>query len=329
MNFLILDIPKLQMIYSRFLKVPLAVLIITCLTACISHTEIESPYVNRVNSTLYSYIAWSPDGSTILAIGRRYPPTSVAHLYLIDIETGKSEKITETPLMFDYPSWSPDGSMAALTVDLSSIWLLDIYTHRISELAEGEGAVWLPNGNELAVYFASISNRGTDHREIRVLDLHGTILRTIDIGMVSNTQREQSPIAAEYLSGIGVSPNGDQLIINLEIYPDNGDKTWESFLVNIEKGTTEPILDDEQATGVSWSPDVKRIAFIREVLHLDGYLVTQNLETDCETVAPFPPKIHSPSWSDDPANLVFLYEGLIHIWEIGVSFQEGVLEGCP
>jgi Tol biopolymer transport system component len=147
--------------------------------------------------------------------------------------------------------------------------------------------------------------------------------------MVSNTQREQSPIAAEYLSGIGVSPNGDQLIINLEIYPDNGDKTWESFLVNIEKGTTEPILDDEQATGVSWSPDVKRIAFIREVLHLDGYLVTQNLETDCETVAPFPPKIHSPSWSDDPAKLVFLYEGLIHIWEIGASFQEGGLEGCP
>jgi Tol biopolymer transport system component len=318
--------------YLRFWKVPLVVLIIACVTACTRRTDITSTFVYQVNSTIYSHIAWSPDSSRILAIGRRYPPSSVAHLYLINLDTGKSQKITENAEMFDYPNWSPDGSMAVVTVDLDSIWLLDFNNTRISSLVKGEGAVWLPNGKGIAVYDGFISNPGTDHREIRILDLEGARQRTIDLGLVSHGVLDRVQGASEHLAGIGISPNGGNLIINLLIFHDiyaQGGESRESYLVDLEEGTSESIFLDEPVTGVSWSPDGARIAYIHvEVLH-DGDLVILKLDDECVFVAPFPPEIRSPSWSKDASRLAFIYRGLIHIWEIDANIQEGVLEGCP
>ena len=257
-------------------------------------------------------------------------------MYFVNIETGRSELVSETSRGFSFLSWSPDGSKVVMTVYLDSIWILDIATQQIDYLTEGEGAVWFPDGERLAVYVGPSWSRGTDHREIHIIDLEGNIHRSFDVGdaipefgQVSSSDLDSALIPIEYLSGISMAPNGDRLIFSLATYA-NREEMWESYVVNINDGSIHPFLPDDPVRGVSWSPDSTKIAYIRGQRIREGELFISDSNGICKFKLELPPEFSSPTWSLNTFKIMFLYDGYIHQWDFNTnlkSTEQGT--GCP
>jgi Tol biopolymer transport system component/DNA-binding winged helix-turn-helix (wHTH) protein len=83
---------------------------------------------------------WSPDGQTLgfsIEEDAGATPPSNPGIYFFDLATGRSTFVAGSGGLI-HPHWSPDGRfLAALSEDPSVIKLLDLRTHRWSEVARG------------------------------------------------------------------------------------------------------------------------------------------------------------------------------------------------
>ena len=65
-------------------------------------------------SLIYDNIVWSPDGSTLavmfINISDMIEGQAQEHIYLIDVESGLTEKVTSFPGVNGFPTWSPDST---------------------------------------------------------------------------------------------------------------------------------------------------------------------------------------------------------------------------
>ena len=112
--------------------------------------------------SLKSVQGWSPDGRHVLVDGFDVPD-----LWAVDVATGKSVRLTDTPTVHELQSdWSPDGSLVAYTADCGDAWTPDgpcpwsIWTVRPDgsdrrRLTPEDGSVsnwpvWAPDGRQLA-----------------------------------------------------------------------------------------------------------------------------------------------------------------------------------
>jgi DNA-binding winged helix-turn-helix (wHTH) protein/Tol biopolymer transport system component len=84
--------------------------------------------------------AWSPDGKTIgFSVDEDEGKTSpsLPGIYFFDLSTGRSTLVPGSAELV-FPRWSPDGRfLAAVSEDTSVIKLLDLRTHRWSDVAHG------------------------------------------------------------------------------------------------------------------------------------------------------------------------------------------------
>jgi Tol biopolymer transport system component len=113
------------------------------------------------NSNLSSALDWSPDG-TELAFSENIPGTERLAIYLLNLKTGKTRKVTSPP-PDDWGDWnpkfSPDGSTLAFK-RVSGFWADDIYLvdrngnalRRLTTIGRGIwGHAWVPDGKSLLV----------------------------------------------------------------------------------------------------------------------------------------------------------------------------------
>ena len=89
----------------------------------------------------------------------------VEHLWLVDVETGATRRLTDGPTSDDEPAWSPDGTRIAFTAsrgrDHDLDWQFDVFavevaSGRVTRITDGTGCVfgsptWLPDGKTVAV----------------------------------------------------------------------------------------------------------------------------------------------------------------------------------
>jgi Tol biopolymer transport system component len=309
----------------------------TGLVSCSRLPDITSETIRKISSQRFANIDWAPDGSTIFAVGARYLPAPLADLFSIEVATGKSTKLTEVSGVYGFASWSSDGEKIALTVDQNTIWIFDVSTRSSTYLTAGEGAVWLPDGDKLAIYVGPLPDADTDHREIRIVDLQGDVLDTLEVGAVIPELLQLKPYLVrpdEDLSGLDISPDGDNIIFSLDLYKgklegeDRGEERQEAYLVNLRDESVLPFLPGEPVGFISWSPDGTKIAYIRPEILDVGELVIADNEGRCLFIPDLPHEISSPSWAPDSSKLAFLYGGAIHILDLSPqSTQQG--NGCP
>jgi len=99
---------------------------------------------------------WSPDGKRITFMD--WPPDGHSRIYLIQADGGTPDALTSGEHGEGDPTWSPDGNSLVFAYGGespdSSIQVLNLQTHRVTELPDSKGIgspCWSPDGRYVAV----------------------------------------------------------------------------------------------------------------------------------------------------------------------------------
>lgn len=97
--------------------------------------------------------AWSPDGKKLAYVSFQ---NGQAEIFIMDIYTGKQEKVTSYPRHNGAPRFSPDGSKLALVLSKSGslqVYTLDLRTRKLTQITQGRSnntePFWHPDGKSL------------------------------------------------------------------------------------------------------------------------------------------------------------------------------------
>lgn len=142
--------------------------------------------------------AWSPDGRQIAFVSYEKERPSIN---VVDITTGRIERITQFPGMNNAPAWSPNGKHLAVVLSKDGnpkIYTVDLLTRQITRLTEGTGAdtepSFAPDGRSIVF----TSDRGGKPQIYRV--------------NLATRQIDRLTFAGNYNAKPTLTPDGKQLI---------------------------------------------------------------------------------------------------------------------
>ncbi|WP_194435423.1 Tol-Pal system beta propeller repeat protein TolB [Vibrio fluminensis] len=97
--------------------------------------------------------SWSPDGKELAYVSFQ---NGQAEIFIMNIYTGKSEKVTSYPRHNGAPKFSPDGKQLALVLSKSGslqVYTLDLATRKLTQITRGRSnntePFWYPDGKSL------------------------------------------------------------------------------------------------------------------------------------------------------------------------------------
>ncbi|MGF1910443.1 Tol-Pal system beta propeller repeat protein TolB [Vibrio kasasachensis] len=97
--------------------------------------------------------AWSPDGNQLTYVSFQ---NGQAEIFIMNIYTGKSEKITSFPRHNGAPRFSPDGKKLAVVLSKTGslqVYTLDIASRKLTQITRGRSnntePFWYPDGKSL------------------------------------------------------------------------------------------------------------------------------------------------------------------------------------
>ncbi len=142
------------------------------------------------------------------------------------------------------PTWSPNGRRLALLraendrPSVWNLWLLDLASGQMTRLTRyryGQvwGGAWFPDGRRLAYS-------------------HEDRLSLLDLGTGQATSYA-SPIKGRLVRTPAVSPDGRWIIF--QVFRDG------AWLLNVDTGSMQRVLDDASAEEFTWDPGGNRVAF--------------------------------------------------------------------
>jgi len=112
--------------------------------------------------------AWSPDAKKIAYVSFDHKR---AQIFVIDVATGKQEKITSFPGINGAPAWSPDGSKLAVVLSKNvapKIFVVDLASKKIRQITHGNSIDTEPSFTPDGGHIVFTSNRGGSVQIYRV-----------------------------------------------------------------------------------------------------------------------------------------------------------------
>ena len=204
-----------------------------------------SPVAPSLETAMGAATPVSP-GKIAYAAGRN----NSYEIYVVDLATGRSRRLTQTKGTARDPAWSLDGRIAftSRSGGNSDVYVIPAdggaATNVTGDPGSDEQPAWTPDGTKLAI----ASNRyGSNGRDIYIInsDGKGTATR-----LTTYSGDEQDPAWSPDATKIAFRANGD--VPGGEIYVQNTDGTGTATRITVGGGET-PV----------WSPDGMRIAFHR------------------------------------------------------------------
>jgi len=173
---------------------------------------------------------WSPDGDRIAFIG--LGSDAVRNIYVVDVATGRSRRVTDETRDVWSPEWSPDGRSILFNITVSG-----------PEFDTADGAFLL----------------NSPSNQLRVVDLGSRDSRVVFGGRhVKAYDATWTPEGISFIRGRGLSPTRAERV-DLVVLAHGSP--------NPEQLIRIPVRGDEWAATLEASPDGSTIAFVRV---LDG-----------------------------------------------------------
>lgn len=143
--------------------------------------------------------SWSPDGKSIAFVSFEKDRASIN---IVEVATGRIERVTQFPGLNNAPAWSPDGRTLAVVLSKDGspkIYTIDLATKKMSRLTDGTGIdtepSFAPDGRSIVF----TSNRGGKAQIYRV---------TLGSGKV-----ERLSFTGEYNAKPSLTPDGKRLVM--------------------------------------------------------------------------------------------------------------------
>jgi len=248
----------------------------------------------------------SPDGSKVVysplfrdfRTWKRYEGGWAQQLYIFDLKTHASEKITEDPRAHRDPMWiGPKIFYSSDRDGTNNLFSYDPATKKTEQLTHStKWDVRWPSSDHKTQIVYELDG------ELNVMDTANGQARHISIEVPNDGvyMRPTQVSAAEQIENASLSPKGERAL-----FVARGD----IFTAPIEKGPTRNLTNSSNAHDkwARWSPDGAKIAFISD---LDGedevYLINQDGSGKPEQVTHgFQAMLYAPEWAADGKRIAF------------------------
>lgn len=256
----------------------------------------------------YTELAVSPDGARLAYLSDKEDRWTW-YLYVLDLGTGLSRRLTEDPTGVKHLgslAWSPDGTAIAAARRFwfpstgrgyAEIYLIDAATGAMTDLTQRHenrvfhgSPAWSPDGHRLAFHRRRTSAGGViDESQIHVLEVDGS----------------ESRLLVDGGSDPAWSPDGSQVLFT----GSTGQMSGAICVVDVVSGAVEVLSRDPAGECcAAWSPDGRHIAFLSlrdgkgDIFVMDRRGAAQrNLTTQLGVMMP---RVQPPAWSPDGQYLV-------------------------
>lgn len=198
----------------------------------------------------------APDETTI-TFSRRSAKTPHGEVWMVDLETGKSEVLyVDQTISGIEPNWSPQGRyLQFYDPDYAQLRVLDLTSDRVILIPTNQQAVgsWSLDGQKLMFTRAESSEFGPAFVRVYEADLLTGDIRLVEISSLGQVDSSR-PI---------FSPDGKSLVMALRGLMGSANK--QLWLVALDGSTIQAITNDPTASfaAYNWDPNGNQLAFQR------------------------------------------------------------------
>jgi len=205
---------------------------------------------------------WSPDGRYLAFLSSREDSSETTQLWLMNRQGGEGVRVTRLKGDVEEYAWSPDGKRIAIVAQDAPDELTTDSTQKDTTAAKHGGKSTQPKPIVVDRYHFKtdvVGYLGKRRSHLYLLDVGTRAVQTLTSGRYD----EKSP---------AWSPDGTRLAFVSKRAPEDVDRAnnWDVYVMDARAGapatqlTTSPGRDNPPNAGdLAWSPDGRRIAYVR------------------------------------------------------------------